>query len=289
VLGDRALGRALSRTGFTDDAAIADAGRPASYAALAEAVARGEVAGSSAGGEQPKFLATVRRPGGALTSVIVKFTSAETSPVRQRWADLLMCEHVAAQVLERHHVSSSQTQVLDGENRRFLEVERFDRFQAVGRRGLLSLGAIEDSLAERNSPDWNWATAAALLEFDGVIDEASARQLRWRWCFGDLIGNTDMHRSNTSLWFSDRLPFGLTPTYDMLPMLFAPGAQGDLGSRTFSPRPPLPALATEWPEAARAAAEFWAQVIAERRISPEFRVIAQGASAEVGRMIARFG
>lgn len=288
VFGDRALERALRQAGVEDSAIIPDAGRPAAYAARADAAQRGEVIGSSAGGEQPKFLATVRRPGSDPVSVIVKFSAAEASPVRQRWSDLLLCEHMAARVLARHGVPSAATQVLDGERRRFLEVERFDRNHAVGRRGMLTLGAIEDALVDQSFPDWNWAAAAAILESAGVMDAPEVRQLRWRWCFGDLIANSDMHRSNTSLWFGDSLPFGLTPSYDMLPMLFAPGAQGDLGPRTFSPRPPLPAVASVWPEAAHAAVEFWNQISGDERVSRDFRTIAQGASSEVNRLIARF-
>lgn len=179
--------------------------------------------------------------------------------------------------------------MLDWGGRRFLEVERFDRLRASGRRGLLTLGAIEDAFLDQTSFDWTWMTAATLLESSGLIDAAESRQLRWRWCFGDLIGNSDMHRSNTSLWFGDAMPLTLTPSYDMLPMLFAPGPQGDLGGRLFSPRPPLPALATVWPDAARAASEFWSQVTADGRISEGFRVVARGAAAEVGRLLEQFG
>lgn len=44
-----------------------------------------------------------------------------------------------------------------------------------------------------------------------------------------------------------------------------------------------------WREAARAAAEFWAQVTADERISPEFGAITERAASEVSRLIARFG
>jgi serine/threonine protein kinase HipA of HipAB toxin-antitoxin module len=220
---------------------------------------------------------------------MVKFSAKEESPVRQRWADLLLCEHIAAQVLDRHQIPSARTQILDGGGRRFLEVERFDRFHAVGRQGLLTLGSVEDAFSDKSRPQWNWATAATHLGSIGILSTQASRQLRWRWCFGDLIANSDMHRSNTCLWFGDSLPFELTPSYDMLPMLFAPGAQGDLGERQFSPRPPLPALADVWPAAARASVDFWTQVLTDNRVSPDFRAISERAVSEVNRLIGRFG
>ena len=289
VLGDRALERALSNSARADGEAISDPERSVQYPIRADIAQRGGTVGSSAGGEQPKFLATIRRDGGAVISVMVKFSAKDESPVRQRWADLLLCEHIAAQVLERHQIASARTQILDGGGRRFLEVERFDRFNAVGRQGLLTLGAVEDAFSDQSQSEWNWTTAATHLGSIGILSAPASRRLRWRWCFGDLIANSDMHRSNTSLWFGDSLPFELTPSYDMLPMLFAPGAQGDLGERRFSPRTPLPALADVWPGAARASVEFWTQVLADNRVSPDFRAISERAVSEVNRLIGRFG
>ena len=98
-----------------------------------------------------------------------------------------------------------------------------------------------------------------------------------------------MHRQNVSVTFGDVVPFDLTPSYDMLPMLYAPGAQGDLGQRVFAPRPPLPAHAAVWGEAVPVAREFWARVAADERISQGFRTIAQSAEATIQQMIGRFG
>jgi hypothetical protein len=287
VLGDRALEQALRRSEALPGTAIPATDRDSVYPERAAAAQRGEVFGSSAAGEQPKFLVTVRRSGGEFVPVLVKFSAAERSPASQRWADLLLCEHIAAEVLAANGIASVRTQVLDAGGRRFLEVERFDRTDAGGRRGAISLGAVEDGLAEGIGSDW--AASATLLESAGWLAADQARELRWRWCFGDLIANSDMHRSNTSARFEDEIPFRLTPSYDMLPMLHAPGAQGDLGPRVFDPRPPLPAIAAVWTEAAPAALDFWARVIAEKRISPEFREIAQAAGATIQRMLARFG
>lgn len=289
ILGDRALEHALRRAGAVVGEAVPEEECGAVYPLRAAAAQRGDAAGSSAGGEQPKFLGTVRRPDGTLVSVLVKFSAAEPSPVRDRWADLLRCEHLAAETLHSHGIPAARTRILEGGGRRFLEVERFDRFAGTGRRGLLTLGAVADALLDESSPDTAWTTAATQLNAAEIIDAAQARELRWRWCFGDLIGNTDMHRSNTSLWFGDTFPFSLTPSYDMLPMQFAPGAQGELSERDFSPRPPLPAIDEVWHGAASAAAGFWSAVIADPHITPGFRVLAQNAAAVVGGLIARFG
>ena len=54
------------------------------YPTLAEAAERGDVPGSSAGGEQPKFTAFAGH------HVIVKFTAADAGPVARRWRDLLV-------------------------------------------------------------------------------------------------------------------------------------------------------------------------------------------------------
>ena len=56
----------------------------------------GDVPGSSAGGEQPKFTATVD-DGGTLRHVLVKFSPTLDTLVGRRWADLLVCEHLAAE------------------------------------------------------------------------------------------------------------------------------------------------------------------------------------------------
>lgn len=289
ILGDRALARALRRFEAEPTMAhvwTAAADRTSVYPERATAAQRGELIGSSAGGEQPKFLLTVRRSDGQFSSVIVKFSAAEESPVSRRWADLLLCEHFAAEILAAQGRACVRTSVLDAGGRRFLEVERFDRTD-VGRRSLLSLGMLEDGLSTGASPDW--LASANLLESTGWLAPEQSADLRWRWCFGDLIGNSDMHRTNTSVVFDDDVPFRLTPSYDMLPMLWAPGAQGDLGQRIFAPRPPLPAIAILWKEVAPAALAFWSRVVADDRISREFRAIGQAAGATIQGMVARFG
>jgi hypothetical protein len=284
VLGDHALERALRAA--ESPAPVADSDRERVYPERALAAQRGELAGSSAGGEQPKFLATVRRASEAAQAVLVKFSAAEPSPVSVRWADLLACEHLAAETFRDHHIACARTEVIDAGGRRFLEVDRFDRVGAAGRRGVLSLGSIEDAFLERSSA--SWTAAAAALEQAQWVTRHDAHTLRWVWCFGDLIANSDMHRANAAFWFTDALPYRLAPFYDMLPMLYAPGAQGDLSERTFAPRPPLAGVADVWSDAASAALEFWGRASTGTLISEPFRAIAVNNHAMVSRMLRQF-
>ena len=132
------------------------------------------------------------------------------------------------------------------------------------------------------------------MERCGILSAVTARSTRYALRrsvrnLGDLIANSDMHRANASFWFGDELPYWLTPCYDMLPMLYAPGAHGDLGGRSFTPRPPLAAVAEVWGDAAAAALAFWDRVIAERVVSDSFRAIAVHSRETVHRLVSRFG
>ncbi|MDO8540896.1 MAG: type II toxin-antitoxin system HipA family toxin YjjJ [Opitutaceae bacterium] len=287
VVGDRALERAVRLADDPAAGAVAEANRSRSYLEQAAAAQRGEVVGSSAGGEQPKFLTTVQRAGGGVASVMVKFSAAEASLVSQRWADLLRCEHLAAETMRARGITCAATQVIEAGGRCFLEIERFDRVAVAGRRGVISLGTIEDALLERSSADW--AAGAGMLEEGEWITSAEARALRWIWCFGDLIANTDMHRANASFWFGDELPYRLTPFYDMLPMLYAPGSQGELGARNFAPKPPLAHVAEVWSDAAAGAVQFWQRVADDEWVSEPFRLIAATNREIVRRLAERLG
>jgi len=127
-----------------------------------------------------------------------------------------MTKKGAAETLRAHGIVAACSEIIDAGGRRFLEVERFDRIDAIGRRGMVSLGTLEDAFLAQPSADWS--AAATMLEQEGWISAAAARALRWIWCFGDLIANTDMHRANASFWFGDERTYTL-PFYDMLPML----------------------------------------------------------------------
>jgi hypothetical protein len=93
-----------------------------------------------------------------------------------------------------------------------------------------------------------------------------------------------MHFGNLALWMSDDLPFRLAPAYDMLPMLWAPSAQGELVNRRHAPEPPIPAMRDAWHEAAEWADQFWGNLASDQRLSKEFVCFAEQAIATLARL-----
>jgi len=230
--------------------------------------------GSSAAGEFPKFTA-LRTLNGAPTHVLVKFSGSDNSAGTQRWSDLLICEHLAAQTLATvPGLTAAQTSILQAGNRTFLEAVRFDRHGSRGRSALCSWAAFNYGwfgLAGRP-----WTEGAAKLLERGLVDLDTAQAITRLWHFGELIGNTDMHDGNLS--FRPRISAGATPlilapAYDMLPMLYAPRRGVELPPVNFVPRLPLPAEREAWQDAAAAADRFWSRAADDVRISVEFRAI----------------
>lgn len=259
-------------------AAIPADDRKNQYPILADRVMRGETIGSSAGGEQPKFVTWVMDAGDIARAVIVKFSTATNTSAGRRWADLLLAESLALSVLRESGIAAPPVKVIDAGVRRFLEVTRYDRIGTKGRRGVISLGSIEAGLIDGHVD--NWVQAADALESQGRLDPASATQLRRLWCFGKLIGNNDMHSGNVSLWWADAGKFSLAPIYDMLPMVFAP-TQGELVQRNFELPERTSLYDADWKVAARWALTFWNRVISDGDISREFVVLAEAARDRV--------
>ncbi len=244
----------------------------ADYPHLAEQAMQGTLGGSSAGGEQPKFCTlTAGRP------VLVKFSPAGDAPADQRLRDLLVCEHLALQTLLEAGLPAARTQIFSGAGRVFLEAERFDRRapQAhtgqTGRIGMVSLQVYD---AEYVGEMDNWAATANRMAARHLLTGPDARTLRLLEAYGVLIANTDRHYGNISLLLQDD-DWTLSPTYDMLPMLYAP-VGGELVPRNFAARPLQPTAATlpEWAQAKALAAGFWQAAAHDARVSAEFRGIA---------------
>lgn len=282
VLGDIALERALRHA----PAALPTADRASDYAQLAQATLGGELVGSSAAGEQPKFTTAVREADGQLRHVIVKFAEpASTSPAARRWADLLIAEHLAAELLAAHGYASARTELIRSHDWLCLETTRFDRMGAHGRRGFVSLAAWSDAFdGERD----HWPAAASRMHAADWIDADALDDIRLRWCFGQLIANTDMHFGNLGFVLDDRLPLTLAPSYDMLPMLYRPTANGSVVARVFDPPPPLPALLPHWREAATLASQYWPRVAEHPAICADFRRLAEANHATVQALRRRF-
>jgi DNA-binding Lrp family transcriptional regulator len=237
----------------------------ADYPHLAEQAMQGTVGGSSAGGEQPKFCTVT-----AGRHVIVKFSPAGDAPVEQRTRDLLVCEHLALQTLAQAGLPAARTQLFTEAGRVFLESERFDR-TAQGRIGMVSLQVYD---AEYVGEMDNWAATARRMLTRGLLTAQDARHLCLLEAYGVLIANTDRHYGNISLLLADD-DWTLSPTYDMLPMLYAP-IGGELVARDFAAEPLQPTAATlpEWAQAQTLAAKFWQAATEDARVSAGFRAIA---------------
>lgn len=231
--------------------------------------------GSSAGGEQPKFLSIVDG-----RACIVKFSPdlSRGDAVARRWADLLVCEHLALETLQTLGVPISTSRIFVDDARTFLEIERFDRVGTHGRRAVLPLRVLQAEFVDAAGEDW--VSVAHDLERQGLAPHGVSSRLATQHAFGRLIGNTDMHLGNASVFLDGRSIVDTTPAYDMLPMLWAPVA-GDLPNRTFDPSPPPSHEFEIFSDVLEAALRFWVRVVDDERISGEFRDIARSAAAHL--------
>ena len=277
--GDDVVGNLLlgdpARTRFLESPSPAAVDPAAAYTALADAAERGDLPGSSAGGEQPKFTAFTGR------HVLVKFTSSDVNPVSRRWRDLLAAEHVAAQVLRSAEVPASVSRLVDMDGRRFLEVERFDRVGLSGRRALHSLSALEAEFV--GAATLAWPVLAARLARSGVITEQAVAGAEALYAFGTLIGNSDMHNGNISFVSEHGRPYSLAPAYDMLPMGFAPSRGGSLPSSLPAPRLDSSVSPHAWRHALTLAERFLEQVSG----SPDFSADWQGCATALEAHVAQ--
>ena len=285
VIGNAMLAKVQERL-LTDLGAIPRADRTTVYPVRADSVLGGEWSGSSAAGEQPKFTATVSDEGGVARHVMVKFSGRAGRPEDMRWADLLAAEHLAAVLLAEQGIPAARTVLIDAGGRRFLESTRFDRVGLHGRRGLISLLALDAAyFGQLQTP---WTAAAERLRKEGWLSDSEAGQLKLLWWFGALIGNTDMHYGNISLFLDRCRPLSLAPSYDMLPMLYRPDPEGGLPERQFMPPPPSPEALPCWDQASAMAETFWLRVAAAPQVSESFQQIAAVNAGQITRYRSRF-
>lgn len=283
LLGSRAVDQALEQLQNPPDA-VAIEQRLDAYARMARDALAGEDVGSSPGGEQPKFTATVQ-DGSSRYAAIVKFA------VSARWADLLAMEHLALRTLAVHGVPAAVSTLLQDGGLTYLELQRFDRTHDVlGRRGFVSLMSLDAAFTGEGRR--SWAEAGRQLQALRLIDVASADRMALLHWFGQLIGNSDMHQGNLGFELVDDGPLPLCPAYDMLPMYLAPPRSG-------AEREPV-AIAPRAPEQigqgaviARAAAmaiDFWEQVAGSGLIADAVLCeVARRNREVVATYAARFG
>lgn len=279
LVGDAALRRLLDAR-LHPPAPLPAADLAAAYAELAAQAMEGALPGSSAGGEFPKFTAAREAEGMATPHCVIKFSGADDSATVQRWRDLLVCEHLAAQALGEQ---SARTRLLAHGGRHLLESERFDRIGPQGRRGVVSLESANAGLVGLAGDDWRRvANALAAL---GLLSAADAEQVAERQLFGQLIGNSDMHGGNLGFLCSAG-GFALAPSYDQLPMRYAPQAGGEVLSPPLAPQLPMPAERERWLRVAPRALGFWQAAARDERISPAFRALCDGNRVALARAMA---
>ncbi|MDR2863847.1 MAG: type II toxin-antitoxin system HipA family toxin YjjJ [Puniceicoccales bacterium] len=258
---------------------IAQGDSAAAFLRLAEETMRGAAPGSSAGGEQPKFLCRVQdaHGEGEIRAVIVKFSPPDDTAANVRWADLLCAEHVAQTVLREAGIPAARTRLLRAAGRTFLEVERFDRVGAFGRRHVLSAKALADALGCRAS----WLEMAQAFQRAGHIQAEVVERVRLLAAFASQIHNNDTHPGNLAFLPLADAPslvleagrFELAPVYDMLPMQYRPREDASVPSESFPEPLPSAALLPMWEAAARLAEQFRARLAQEPLVSPDFRAL----------------
>ena len=230
--------------------------------------------GSSAGGEQPKFLCLAEDTG----HVIVKFAKRGS-----RMAELLPLEDLALRSLDAVGVPACRTQLLVGGDHVFLEVQRFDRIGPNGRVGMLSAGAVDDEFFGRRD---SWSEFAARCVQAKYIAADDARHVDTVAAFSELIGNSDRHFENISLLIREDGEYqGIAPAYDILPMRYASiGGGVDPDLTPIEPRVgTIGAQPEVWARAFAAAERFWNAVLAGDVYPPPSEAMKALASSNLAR------
>jgi hypothetical protein len=267
IVGEQALASYLS--GVRQTAVVQQP--EVDYPRLAMLAMQGAQPGSSAGGEQPKFSALVNGQ-----AMLVKFSPSGDAPGDERSRDLLVCEHLALQTLAAAGLPAAESQIVIAGGRVFLQSKRFDRTDK-GRIGMVSLLVYDAQYVGEMD---NWSATAQRMAARQLMTSQDAQQLQLLEAYGLLIANTDRHYGNISFLLQDG-DWRLSPTYDMLPMLYAP-VKGELVERDFASRKLQPTSHTlaVWPQAKQLAQQFWQSVAADTRVSDAFKALAQ-ANADV--------
>ncbi|MBK7052059.1 MAG: HipA domain-containing protein [Rhodoferax sp.] len=238
---------------------------------LASDVAKTLPMGSSAGGEQPKFLATNE----AGDPCLVKFSPPRGTPFGERWSDLLCAEALCNEVLTRHGSSTAQSHIVQTATRTYLVSQRFDRVGRYGRQHIVSVGAAHAAFVKGGYV--NWAATADVLVRQGRLKKEEAETLRTHLHFGRLIGNTDMHSGNAGLFVKgatlaelSKGQFALAPVYDMLPMRWKPDPM--VGLPDYAPFELDFSLATQ--ASTSAARNFWMSLAEHPLVSRSLQEVA---------------
>lgn len=275
IFGNESYARYIADGARILQTLISDADRPARYPDMATHSMQGEPPGSSAGGEQPKFTAVIQRGAQPDTAehVIVKFSPGVDTPSGRRWADMLICEHLALETLARNGIAAARTAILESGGRVFLEVVRFDRVGLKGRLPMATFSALDGDLGMM---DQNWTTVARELGRLGQLSREDVATVEMLDLFGSLIGNTDKHHGNIAVAWTFDKPHRLLDAYDMLPMLYRPNAHGEIIARTWTPQLSAKLELRHLPLCYRTAVEFWGDVLDNPLVSAAFKADVAG-------------
>ncbi len=251
------LGSPMGR--LIDEVSPQTAQRLAQYDTRAIQVSHNLPAGSSAGGEQPKFMSEYSTNQGR-QHCIVKYTPPHATPFGNRWRALLLLEKLALRTLSAHLVKAATTQILHSNQRTYLESRRFDRVDIKGKQHVVTIAAVHDEFV--GGPWQSWVHTSTALAQKGLITPHELQQVVRIFAFGHYIGNTDMHSGNLSFFVDDVITpkIRLAPAYDMLPMMWRPDIhQGALSDSPVRPQLMPSGFAQAQDEARNWAIEFWEQ------------------------------
>jgi hypothetical protein len=113
---------------------------------------------------------------------------------------------------------------------------------------------------------------------DAVVSAGQIRRRRTAW-------RRDFHGGNLG-FFHDGAGLRLAPSYDQLPMRYAPLAGGEVLSPPLAPTLPTPAERERWLRVAPRALAFWQAAATDERISPAFRALCADNHAALERAAA---
>jgi hypothetical protein len=204
--------------------------------------------------------------------VLVKFSPPRGTPFGERWSDLLMAEAQSSATLELFGYPSARSRIVQTPGRTYLVSERFDRAGMAGRRHVVSVGVAHAGWVKGSYN--SWTSTCDALHRQGCLPQQDALALTDIAQFGRLIGNTDMHSGNASLFALGsslaeiaRGQFALAPVYDMLPMRWRPVP--DPGLPDYAPFPVSEIVATT--TARDAAHHFWTALAEQPLLSDGLR------------------
>ena len=249
------------------DVCIDSEQRATAYPALVDRAITTGSPGSSAGGEQPKFLVVLDN----MRNLIVKFSPPMEGLNGRRWADLLVCEHLAMETLNEHGIAAATSTILDAGGRRYLEVDRFDRNGRSGRLPMVTMSGLDGDLGLL---DQKWSRVASVLHERGQLSFDDKARIEILDLYGALIGNTDRHHGNIAFSWDLEQKLRVLPVYDMLPMFYRPNQHGEVRDKAWTPDNIESLVLRHLPLALSLARQFWGLVIHDPRISEGFKVVA---------------